>query len=686
VQIRDLVPEWVLAQAYAFRRGFLLRRHRYPLTPLGGGRFQIARPEEVLPHRRVLLDVRLGTRWGALELRGAVGSRSAPIPWEMRIVRSPTSGVVEMDLPYGLRDLVIQVHPAPGPTTEPRLEIQEVGWLAEHGEALGYLATAGLAEAVAGAFGGGRSGRRRPLVQSLQHSLWTFEYRRWLRAFEAPPEEMLAPLRRRVAASGIRLGVVLDDSDPRTLEHLASLLPGQLEVCRSLEEVRGDAAVLLGREVVPAPHALLVLAASLLSAPDADLFHADDDRVSAAGERSDPSFKPRWSPEQLLARNYLRGLVAIRRSAIPPGFQGSLGPARRYGFVLSCAETILSARIVRVPFVLASRGDDAPIDTAGEDHAVHQHLEARGITATLEPGPAPGLRRVRYPLPAPVPRVSIIVPTRNASALVQTCVESVRRLTAYPDYEILLVDNGSDEPRALELFDRLASSGQARLLRDARPFNFAALNNQAVTQSSGSILCLLNNDIEALHADWLEEMVSLAIRPGVGAVGAKLLYPDLTVQHAGVLVGFHGAADHLYAGFSEDSPGLDQQLWVRREVSAVTAACLVVRRGLYEEVGGLDAERFPVAFNDVDFCLRLRAQGLRNLWTPHARLIHHESASRGRTLDAAQRQRAEGEIAALRARWASELREDPYHSPNLTLDSKSPRLAWPPRARPPWIE
>ena len=179
-------------------------------------------------------------------------------------------------------------------------------------------------------------------------------------------------------------------------------------------------------------------------------------------------------------------------------------------------------------------------------------------------------------------------------------------------------------------------------------------------------------------------MVSVGVQPGVGAVGAKLLYPDGRIQHGGVVVGLHASADHAYAGAPGDAPGHAQQLLVRREVSAVTAACLVVRRALYLEVGGLDEEAFPVAFNDVDFCLKLRERGYRNVWTPHARLVHHESASRGKRLSPAQKARADRELAVLRTRWAGALVEDPYHSPNLSLSSNVPRLAWPPRERRPW--
>ena len=244
--------------------------------------------------------------------------------------------------------------------------------------------------------------------------------------------------------------------------------------------------------------------------------------------------------------------------------------------------------------MLATLDATAVVDEAGEREALAHHLEAAGTAADVASGLAPGLRHVRYRLPARVPRVTLVVPTRNARELVELCIRSVRRVTAIlEDYEIELVDNGSDEPDALAAFETLARAGDVALHRDPRPFNFPALNNAAVARTDAEVLCLLNNDVEALHPEWLEEMVSVAMQPGVGAVERSSSTPMAGFQHGGVVVGLHASADHAYAGAPGDAPGHAQQLLVRREVSAVTAACLVVRRALYLEVGVWTRRPFP---------------------------------------------------------------------------------------------
>jgi len=484
-------------------------------------------------------------------------------------------------------------------------------------------------------------------------------------------------------AFNLRAGIDNDRAEfSVSARELREQIPGRVEVVRSFSEATGEILVPLGPGVHLTPHALATVALVFQRSPDVAMLHADEDRLEL-GRRSQPEFKPVLGPELLQARNPLRGLVAVRRSEMP-GIGGVNADAERYAWALACIRALPPHRVRRLPVVLATLDDTAVVDEESERIAVEKHLLATGTAAEVLPGLAPGLRHVRYRLPSPAPRVTLIVPTRNARALVETCVRSVRRTTRYPSYELHLVDNGSDEPEALAAFDALARAGEVALHRDPRPFNFAALNNAAVARSDAELVCLLNNDVEVLHPEWLEEMVSIAMQPGVGAVGAKLLYPDGRIQHGGVLVGLYRAADHAYAGAPGNAPGHAQQLLVRREVSAVTAACLVIRRALYLEVGGLDEEAFPVSFNDVDFCLKLRERGYRNVWTPHARLVHHESASRGRALRPEQKARAERELAALRSRWADTLRDDPCWSPNLSLDSKVPRLAWPPRERRPW--
>jgi GT2 family glycosyltransferase len=287
------------------------------------------------------------------------------------------------------------------------------------------------------------------------------------------------------------------------------------------------------------------------------------------------------------------------------------------------------------------------------------------------------VQRVRYRLPQPPALASIIIPTRNGQKLVRQCVESVRKKTTYPSYEILLVDNGSDDKAAIAYFRSLQESGAIRLLKDPLPFNFSRINNDAARQARGEYLVFLNNDIEVITPDWLSELVSHAQRPDIGAVGAKLWYPDDTIQHAGIVL-IASLAAHAHHGRKRGDHGYFSRASLIQSLSAVTGACLCLRASLFEEIGGFD-ETLAVAFNDVDLCLRIQAAGYRNLYTPYAELYHHESASRGYEDTPAKMKRFETEANILRARWMAVLMNDPYYNPNLTLSGDPFTLAWPPR-------
>jgi len=682
VDVRELLPDWLLSPAYAFRRAFLPRHGSFRLTRDGEGPFRLSPATGRLPHGRVLLRPSAWPTWDALELEGSVWVSGSSVRWSRWLDPPATGESMELELPYGLRDLAARLLPDPLGIRGLALELDELGAVWATRAALADGRGAVLRELLHAADGQRLAPSRLAAVAwTVREGIDAAGYARWLRTFETPSAPALERLRARALSSGLRVSIVTARRTDGP--ELASQLPGKVELVGSFADARGDILVPLGTGVRLAPHALPTLLCVFQERPAVTLLHADHDRAEA-GSRGHPELKPVLGPELFRSRNVLRGLVAVRRSGMPEPSDPRLDDAGLYAWGLACTAGLLPESIVRVPVVLATLEARLEIDEDGERTALAQHLGRTGVQAEVAPGLAPGLHHVRYRLPAPAPRVTLVVPTRNARALVETCVRSVRRLTRYPSYEIHLVDNGSDAPDALAAFDALAQAGDVVLHRDPRPFNFSALNNAAVGRTEADVVCLINNDVEALHPEWLEEMVSVALQPGVGAVGAKLFYPDGRVQHGGVLVGLHGAADHAYAGAPGNSPGYAQQLLVRREVSAVTAACLVVRRALYLEVGGLDEEAFPVSFNDVDFCLKLRERGYRNVWTPHARLMHHESASRGKALRLEQKARADRELAALRTRWADALLDDPYHSPNLSLSSNVPRLAWPPRERRPW--
>jgi GT2 family glycosyltransferase len=305
-------------------------------------------------------------------------------------------------------------------------------------------------------------------------------------------------------------------------------------------------------------------------------------------------------------------------------------------------------------------------------------LVRAGVSASVERIPE-GYNRVRYALPDPAPLVSIIVPTRNALALVRTCLESLLRETEYAPYEVLLIDNQSDDAEALAYFAALAERPEVRLIRYDAPFNFAAINNFGAAAARGSVLVLLNNDIEITQRDWLAELVRYASRPQNGVVGAKLLYPDQTIQHAGVVVGFGGVAGHIGIREPRNYPGQMSRCRIAQNLTGVTAACLAVRKAVYEEAGGMDAASLGIAFNDIDLCLKVAALGYRNVWTPHVELVHRESATRGHEDTPEKQARFAQEIEFMQRKWGDALMQDPAYNPNLDLERQPFALAFPPR-------
>jgi O-antigen biosynthesis protein len=311
------------------------------------------------------------------------------------------------------------------------------------------------------------------------------------------------------------------------------------------------------------------------------------------------------------------------------------------------------------------------------------HLERIGSSAEVLPT-LPGCWRTRYGLPAAAPLISVIVPTRDAVALLRQCVESVLDKTTYPRFEILVIDNQSANAETLAYFREISSHPSVRVLRYDQPFNYPAINNFAVQQARGEILCLLNNDTEVISADWLESMAGHLLQEGVGAVGARLLYPDGSVQHAGVIVDPRNGADHLHAHSGRDDPGYCNRAMIAHESSAVTAACMLTWKRLYEKLGGLNEADLPVAYNDVDYCLRLQEAGHRVIFDANVELVHHESATRGREDTPGKKLRAWLELRYLRKRWADRLADDPYYNPNLSDRRPHFFLAETPRIRKPW--
>jgi len=450
--------------------------------------------------------------------------------------------------------------------------------------------------------------------------------------------------------------------------------------------VRGQYVAWFDQGDEMAPDALHWVADALAAYPSSALIYADEDRIDRNGNRCDPYFKPDWNPDLLLAQNYVKrlGVYDIARVRSLGALAAGIDGAAEYDLALRFTENLAPDRVRHIPRVLYHRrAPSAPQRgiTAAEAHAVKQHLARLGVDASVASDSAfPAASRVRYPLSAPLPLVTLIILTRDRVDLLRQCVLSILQKTAYPNYRILVVDNGSVEADTMAFLADISCRKNIAVLRDAGAFNFAALNNRAVASVESGLVGLLNNDLEAINSDWLDEMVSHALRPEIGVVGARLWYPDDTLQHGGVFLAGDLVAMHLHKGLPRGQPGHGARAVAIQNVAAVTGACMLMRLELYRQVGGMD-ENLAVAYNDVDLCLRVGQLGLRNLWTPYAELYHHESASRGAEDTPEKLARLQRESDYMKARWGRLLYDDPAYNPNLAIDREDSALAWPPRLR-----
>jgi GT2 family glycosyltransferase len=416
------------------------------------------------------------------------------------------------------------------------------------------------------------------------------------------------------------------------------------------------------------------------------ILYGDQDEFDRMGWRRNPWFKPAWDREMFLAQDYLSAAVAVP-VAIAREFQiDESDEAVIYGMLLR-AIMRPGQEVHHLHRITASTSPDHwRRPNAERLISLNSALAAVAGTEVI-PGPF-GTASIRWPLPASTPLVSIIVPTRDQVAMLRTCIRGLLDRTRYPNLEIVIADNDSREPAALAFLAEISADPRVRVVTWPFPFNFSAINNFAVRTARGAYLCLLNNDIEIIDDDWLCQLMRYAARPKAGAIGARLLYPDRTIQHAGVTVGMGNAAGHAHRGLPEHAAGHFAHALVAHRVIAVTAACLVIRRDRFEAVGGFDEAALRIAYNDVDLCLKLHHAGFENYYVPSAVLIHHESKSRGLDLAPEHFERYRAELATLQARWGTETYRDPTHHPVLSRGSEiyTPEFvfcaSWPDRSVP----
>jgi len=410
---------------------------------------------------------------------------------------------------------------------------------------------------------------------------------------------------------------------------------------------------------------------------EARLIYSDEDKIDVCGNRFDPHYKSDWNPELLLNHNYITHFVAVKRDGsnqlfLDKNFDGS----QDYDFLLRWTKSLTSAQVIHSDKVLyhwRAHGGSTALNSSAKSYsivngkkALSSYLQSMGISADVSYGPFPNIYRVHRALETE-PSVEIFIPTRDHLELLRPCLESILAKTAYQNYHITIIDNLSTENKVIDYIDFIsAASSKVKKLLYPYPFNWSKINNFAAANSDAEVFIFMNNDIEIIDSEWLKELVSHAVRPEIGCVGAKLLYPDYTVQHAGVIVGLGGTAGHVHSGIGWHEPGYFSRALLSQNILAVTGAALAVSSKIFDEVQGFD-ERFEVAFNDIDFCLKVHETGYLNLFTPHSVMIHHESKSRGYEDTPEKVRRFEKEQLLFNQKWQSTIVNDIYYNRNLSL-------------------
>ncbi len=515
-------------------------------------------------------------------------------------------------------------------------------------------------------------------IESVQKQL----YPHWelCIADDASPNPAIRPLLEKFAREDARIKVVFREKNG----HISAASNSALALAT------GEWVALLDHDDVLPEHALYCVADAIIANPSLRLIYSDEDKIDEAGRRHGPYFKCDWNPDLFYSHNMICHLGVYYRPLLEQigGFRFGFEGSQDYDMALRCIEQIEPSAIHHIPRVLyhwrvhaestAGGADAKPYAMLAGERAINEYLQRKKIKGRAETLPF-GAYRIHYALPPVVPLVSVIIPTRNGFHLLKQCVDSIFQKTDYPIYEIIIVDNGSDCVDTLAYFNELRQKENVHILRDERPFNYSALNNVAIAIAQGEFVCLLNNDIEVISPDWLSSMVSIALQPNIGAVGARLWYPNDTLQHGGVIIGIGGIAGHAHKHLGKNNNGYFGRAVLIQSLSAVTGACLLVKKSIYQAVNGLNEKDLAVAFNDVDFCLRVRDAGYRNVWTPYAELYHHESATRGYEDNPIKQARFAAEVAYMKKRWGDQLLNDPAYSPNLTLEHEDFSLAWPPR-------
>lgn len=454
---------------------------------------------------------------------------------------------------------------------------------------------------------------------------------------------------------------------------------------KALELATGEFVALLDNDDTLAPHALFELVKVLQKNKSVDYFYSDEDKLDQEGVRVDPFFKPDWSLHLLLSMMYVCHLSVFRRSTLNEigGFREGFEGSQDYDLVLRFIEKTDASHIVHIPKILyhwrkipgsaAASTQAKPYAHDSAKKALQEYAHRNKLHAQVLSTRHPGIYRMKYEI-LDRPLVSIIIPFRDQKKILKKCIKSILSHTQYPRYEVLLVNNQSSMDTYDHIRDILHKHADIiRIMNYDKPFNFADMNNVAVREARGEYIVLLNNDTEILHGDWIDSMLEYAQKESVGAVGCRLVYPNRTIQHAGVVIGLGGIAAHPFMGRHSGAYAFHD---VVREYSAVTAACMMMRKKLFQEIGGFDVENLGIAYNDVDLCLRLRKKGYLIIYTPYTEIVHHESISRGNDNDETilekdpeRKSRVDNERLFMSNTWSDVIARDPYYNDNLAKNT-----------------
>ena len=463
----------------------------------------------------------------------------------------------------------------------------------------------------------------------------------------------------------------------------------------ALELSSGDYIGLLDHDDVLREHALYMVVNEINNHPNADIIYSDEDHIDESGKRYAPYFKPNWNPDLLYTQNMITHFCVFRSDLIHQvgGFRLGYEGGQDWDLTMRVIEKIPPQNIRHIPFILyhwrAIEGSTA-LSISSKEYAIQaqyktirSHFQRRNVSVEISQ-----IRgefwRVKYKISDPYPKVSIIIPTKNQLEYLQKCINSIEKKTIYPNYEIIIVNNQSDNIDTINYLEKIKLNEEISVYDYNHPFNYSTINNFAVNLAKGDVIAFINNDIEVISHDWLYELVSNAIRPNIGAVGALLFYPNGRIQHAGVILGIGGVAGHIYHGLELGYIQKRGRACLTQNYSAVTGACMAIEKKKFIEVGGFKEVELPIAFNDIDLCIKLMETGYRNLWTPYAELLHHESMTRGYENTEEKKARFEEEKKYMLKTWPNYLKDDPAYNLNLSLESLNFSLAFPPRIEKPW--